>query len=155
MGTSIGLLILGIVLGVLAGALVGTRVLGSRRLAAAETEHDRVTGEAARAADAIRREAQVEAREEALKLRAGVDQEVRDKRAEVSILLEKGFADYDVGGGPGEKGGQQVLAQFFVPAVIFQLDRHAWVILLELLNDVFPIGALDRVCGGGGVHHRR
>jgi len=89
MGTSIGLLILGIVLGVLAGALVGTRVLGSRRLAAAETEHDRVTGEAARAADAIRREAQVEAREHALKLRADAEQELREKRAEIAKIEER------------------------------------------------------------------
>ena len=38
MATSIGLLIVGIVLGVLAGGLVGSRMLVSRRAAAAEAE---------------------------------------------------------------------------------------------------------------------
>ncbi len=89
MGTSIGLLILGIVLGVLAGGLVGTRMLVTRRAAAAAAESDRVTTDAARAADAIRREAQVEARELALKLRAEVEQELKDKRSEIAKIEER------------------------------------------------------------------
>jgi ribonucrease Y len=89
MATSIGLLILGIALGVLAGLLVGTRVLVSRRAAAAETERERVTADAVRAAEAIRREAQVEAREQALKLRADVEHELKDKRAEIAKIEER------------------------------------------------------------------
>jgi ribonucrease Y len=89
MGTSIGLLILGIVLGVLAGAVLGTRALVSRRAAAAETERERVTADAVRAAEAVRREAQVEAREQALKLRAEVEQELKDKRAEIAKIEER------------------------------------------------------------------
>ena len=49
--------------------------------AAAATERERLTADAGRAAEAIRREAQVEAREQALKLRAEVEQELKDKRA--------------------------------------------------------------------------
>jgi ribonucrease Y len=89
MATSVGLLILGIGLGVLAGVLVGTRVLVSRRAAAAEAERERVTAEAVRAAEAVRREAQVEAREEALKLRADVEQELKDKRSEIAKIEER------------------------------------------------------------------
>jgi len=89
MGTSIGLLILGIALGVLAGGFVGTRVLVSRRAAAAARERERLTADAGRAAEAIRREAQVEAREQALKLRADVEQELKDKRAEIIKIEER------------------------------------------------------------------
>ena len=89
MGTSIGLLILGIVLGALAGGLLGTRALVSRRAASAEAERERVTAEAARAADAVRREAQVEAREQALKLRGEVEQELKDKRTEIAKIEER------------------------------------------------------------------
>jgi ribonuclease Y len=89
MGTSIGLLFLGLVLGALAGGLVGTRVLLSRRATAAEAERERVTDEAVRAAEAIRREAQVEVREQALKLRGDVEQELKDKREEIAKVEER------------------------------------------------------------------
>jgi ribonuclease Y len=89
MATSIGLLILGLVLGTLAGGLVGTRVLLTRRAAAAEAERERVTEDAVRAAEAIRREAQVEVREQALKLRGDVEQELKDKRGEIAKIEER------------------------------------------------------------------
>jgi ribonucrease Y len=89
MGTAIVLLILGIAVGLLAGGLVGTRVLVSRRAAAAVAEAERATTAATRAADAIRREAQVEAREQALKLRADVEQELKDKRSEIAKVEER------------------------------------------------------------------
>jgi ribonuclease Y len=89
MGTSIGLLVLGIVLGVLGGVLLGTRALVSRRAAAAEAERERVTSDAVRAAEAVRREAQVEAREQALKLRADVDHELKEKRTEIAKIEER------------------------------------------------------------------
>jgi ribonuclease Y len=89
MATSIGLLIVGIVLGVLVGGLVGSRMLVSRRAAAAEAERERASADAVRAAEAIRREAQVEAREQALKLRADVEQELREKRSEIAKIEER------------------------------------------------------------------
>jgi ribonuclease Y len=89
MGTSIGLLVLGIVLGVLGGVLLGTRALVSRRAAAAEAERERVTSDAVRAAEAVRREAQVEAREQALKLRADVEHELKEKRTEIAKIEER------------------------------------------------------------------
>ncbi|HXV34595.1 MAG TPA: ribonuclease Y [Gaiellaceae bacterium] len=89
MATSIGLLIVGIVLGALAGGLLGTRMLLTRRAAAAEAERERATADAVRAAEAIRREAQVEAREQALKLRADVENELREKRSEIAKIEER------------------------------------------------------------------
>ena len=67
------LVLIGILIGLAVGGLVGV-VLGSsvaigKRRAAADREIERLTTEAARAAEGVRREAQVEAREEALKLR--------------------------------------------------------------------------------------
>jgi ribonuclease Y len=89
MGIAIVLLILGVLVGLLVGGLVGTRVLVSRRAAAAVSEAERAAADATRAADAIRREAQVEAREQALKLRADVEQELKDKRSEIAKVEER------------------------------------------------------------------
>jgi ribonuclease Y len=89
MGTSIGLLIVGIALGVLAGAFVGARLLVSRRASDAEEERKRLDSDAERAAAAIRREAEVEAREHALKLRADLEQELKERRAEIIKIEER------------------------------------------------------------------
>jgi ribonuclease Y len=89
MGIAIVLLILGVLVGLLVGGLVGTRVLVSRRAAAAVSEAERAAADATRAADAIRREAQVEAREQALKLRADVEQGLKDKRSEIAKVEER------------------------------------------------------------------
>src|SRR3954462_14461533 len=88
----IGLLIAGIGVGLAVGIFVGSRVLSSRRTGAAAAENLRLSEEAERGAEAIRREAQVEAREEALKLRAEVENELREKRAEVVKIEERVLA---------------------------------------------------------------
>jgi ribonuclease Y len=85
----IGILIGGALVGLAVGVIAGTRVIASRRLSTAERESERLTADAKRAADAIRREAQVEAREQALKLRAEVEQELKDKRAEAIKIEER------------------------------------------------------------------
>jgi len=89
MASLIGLLILGIALGLLLGLFTGTRLLVSRRAAAAVRERELLTADAERDAEATRREAQVEARERALRLRAEVEQELKDKRAEVAKIEER------------------------------------------------------------------
>jgi ribonuclease Y len=89
MATQIGLLILGIVVGLALGAVIGTRVLLTRRARTAEEERRRLNDVAARAADAIRREAEVEAREHALKVRADVERELEGKRAEMIKIEER------------------------------------------------------------------
>jgi ribonucrease Y len=84
----IGILI-GVALGLVVGATVGSRVLMGRRVVAAREETERLTEEARRAADAIRREAQVESREEALRIRTAVEQELGERRAEVAKVEER------------------------------------------------------------------
>jgi ribonucrease Y len=84
----IGILI-GVALGLVVGATVGSRVLMGRRVVAAREETERLTEEADRAADAIRREAQVESREEALRIRTAVERELADRRAEVAKIEER------------------------------------------------------------------
>jgi ribonucrease Y len=98
MGLSIGLLILGIVLGLLLGVFAGARLLVSRRAAASELERERLGADAERSAEAIRREAKVEAREQALRLRAEVERELEDRRAEVVKSQERAAAKEDEAG---------------------------------------------------------
>ena len=93
MGTSIGLLILGIAL----GCGRGRRSLGYATWPHAAPRRPRPSAsaspsDAVRDAEAVRREAQVEAREEALKLRAEVEHELRDKRSEVAKIEERVIA---------------------------------------------------------------
>jgi ribonuclease Y len=52
-------------------------------------ERELLTADAERDAEATRREAQVEAREQALRLRADVEQELKDKRAEIAKIEER------------------------------------------------------------------
>jgi ribonuclease Y len=89
MAILIGLLILGILVGLGLGVFLGTRVFVSRRLLAAQEEQEGRLADAKRAAESIRREAQVEAREEALKLRAEIEAELNDKRAEIIKIEER------------------------------------------------------------------
>jgi ribonucrease Y len=98
MGLSIGLLILGIVLGLLLGVFAGARLLVSRRAAASELERERLGADAERSAEAIRREAQVEAREQALRLRGEVERELEDRRAEVVKSQERAATKEDEAG---------------------------------------------------------
>ena len=85
-----------LVVGVLIGLAVGTlgayfvaRFFLGGRLAAVREERERLLADAGRDADAIRREAQVEAREHAVKLRAEIDQELKDRRAEIIKIEER------------------------------------------------------------------
>jgi ribonucrease Y len=82
-------ILLGAAAGLAAGALVASRMAIGRRRAAADQEIERMTADAQRSADAIRREAQVEAKEEALKLRAAVERELADRRAETVKVEER------------------------------------------------------------------
>jgi ribonuclease Y len=84
--------VIGILVGLAAGvvaAFVGIRLVLARRLETARAESEQLRSDATRAAEAIRREAQVEAREQAVKLRAEVEQELQDKRAEIIKIEER------------------------------------------------------------------
>ena len=94
----IGLLIAGIGVGLAVGIYVGSRGLSTRRTGATAAENLRLSEEAKRGAEAIRREAQVEAREEALKLRADVERELQEKRAEIMARAAEYAHNREVGG---------------------------------------------------------
>src|ERR671919_536126 len=83
-----------LVIGVLVGLAVGgaaavllSRFLLSRRVASSAAEHKRLTDDARRAADAIRREAQVEAREEALSVTT--DAQLRELERIAGLTVEE------------------------------------------------------------------
>jgi ribonucrease Y len=83
---------IGVLVGLAAGLLVavlGLRLFIGKRLRAAGEEQARLTDEARRSGEALRREAQLEAKEEALKQRAQVEHELRDKRAEIVKIEER------------------------------------------------------------------
>jgi ribonucrease Y len=88
-------LAIGVLIGLAAGlllAVLGLRMVIGGRLRDARDEHNRLTDEAKRSAEAIRREAQLEAKEAALKLRAEVEHELRDKRGELVKIEERVLA---------------------------------------------------------------
>jgi ribonuclease Y len=79
-------------IGTLAGAVAAAAFLLARsrsRVRVAQTEGERVLGDATREADAIRREAQVDAREQAVRLRSEIETEVRDRRVEIAKIEER------------------------------------------------------------------
>ena len=88
----IGLLLAGAVLGLVLGVTVGMPVLAGRKLTAANDERLRLLEDAERRAEAIRREAQVDTREEALRLRTEVEHELKDRRAEVIKVEQRVLA---------------------------------------------------------------
>jgi ribonuclease Y len=81
-----------VVVGILVGALAATVLLLSlsrSRVRQAESERARILGDAEREADAIRREAQVEAREQAVVLRTEIETEVQDRRNQIVKIEER------------------------------------------------------------------
>jgi len=85
-----------VVIGILVGLLVGAglavlslNALTGSRLAAARRTRQLLVGEAKREADALRREAQIEAREETVRYRAGVEDEIGERRAEILKIEER------------------------------------------------------------------
>ena len=86
------LLVVGIVIGLAVGALgayLAVRAADRSKAEASRQERERLLADAGRDAEAIRREAQVETRENAVKLRAEIDQELTDRRAEIIGIEER------------------------------------------------------------------
>ncbi|MBD0290347.1 MAG: ribonuclease Y [Thermoleophilia bacterium] len=81
--------LVGALVGLAVGAVVGSRVLLGRRARAGHEELERTTAEARRAAEAIRREAEVEVREQALRQRADLERELGERRAEAIKAEER------------------------------------------------------------------
>src|SRR5919109_3969424 len=86
---------IGVLIGLAAGlvvAVLGLRLFIGHRLRTAKDTQGRLTDEAKRAAETIRREAEIEAKEQSLKLRADLDNDLRDKRAEIIKIEERVLA---------------------------------------------------------------
>ena len=71
------------------GALLVSRFALAGRVARARQEREELLAEAGRSADAIRREARVEAREEAVRLRADLDRELQERRREATEVEQQ------------------------------------------------------------------
>jgi ribonuclease Y len=82
----------GVLIGLIAGGLVGAVVVqrvGASRFDKALRTRQQLLEDASREADAMRREARVEAREEAMKLRAGIEAEVQERRSLIARADER------------------------------------------------------------------
>lgn len=78
-----------LVIGLFAGFAVGyfvRRALGEAKIGSAEDEARRILDDAAKSAEAMRREASVEARDEAQRLRSEVERESRERRHELQRM---------------------------------------------------------------------
>ena len=82
--------------GVLAGLVAGgtgmavwLRTASSSRVRAAEGHRKQLLSDAEREVETRRREAEVEVREEAVRLRAGIEEEVQDRRVEIAKVEER------------------------------------------------------------------
>jgi ribonuclease Y len=87
--------VIGIVVGLAAGAgvtFLWLYAFTGSRLAAARRTRQLLINEAKRDSDAMRREAQIEAREESVRLRADVEQEIAERRAEFLNIEERVLA---------------------------------------------------------------
>jgi len=86
------LVAVGIVIGLVVGAAVGAfviRSIGASRFDQALRTRQQLLQDAEREAEALRREARVEAREEAVKLRAGIEAELHERRTQLARAEER------------------------------------------------------------------
>jgi ribonuclease Y len=84
--------VVGIVIGVCAGigaAFAGLRLLSGSRLEAARRTRTMLLDEATREVEALRREAQIESREQSVKVRAEIEEEVRERRTQIGKIEER------------------------------------------------------------------
>jgi ribonucrease Y len=87
--------VVGIIIGLAVGAGAAFLLLhafAGSRLAAARRTRQLLVTEAKREADALRRESQIEAREESIRLRAELEEEVGERRAEIIKIEERVLA---------------------------------------------------------------
>ncbi len=85
---TVAAVLVGIVLGALAAAAL-LLTLSRSRVRSANVERGRILGDAERDAEAVRREAQVAAREQAVQIRAEIEAEVADRRVQIVKIEER------------------------------------------------------------------
>jgi ribonuclease Y len=82
----------GILIGLAVGGVLGAiavRTIGASRFDKALRTRQQLLEDAEREAEAMRREARVEAREEAVKLRTGIESEVQERRSQLARIEER------------------------------------------------------------------
>src|SRR4051812_15629360 len=79
----------------IAGTLITLRLIAGSHLEAARRQRNLLLDEAKRDAEVTRREAGIEAREQAIKLRADLEAELRERRDEVVKIEERVIAKED------------------------------------------------------------
>jgi len=80
--------LIGIAVGA-AGLWIWLRTVSTSRLRLAEDQRRSILGDAEREAETTRREAQIEAREQAVALRAGIEAEIQDSRLQMAKIEER------------------------------------------------------------------
>jgi ribonucrease Y len=91
-------LIIGLVIGVAVGAVavtVALRVVGAPKLTESRRRREEILSEAEREAETMRREAQIEALEQAVKLRADVERELEERSGRITKIEERLLAKED------------------------------------------------------------
>ena len=86
------MLIIAVLVGIVVGGAIAAAALllaAGSRVRRAEQVRAQLLGEAGREADTLRREAQIEAREQVVKLRAEIEAEVQDRREQILKLEER------------------------------------------------------------------
>ena len=86
------LIVIGILIGLAVGVATGmiaARMLSASRVGAARRTRELLLAEARQESEALRREAQIEAREHAVRLRTEIAQEVGERRAEIVKIEER------------------------------------------------------------------
>jgi ribonuclease Y len=89
------LVVIGIVIGLAVGGALGAVVFRAwqiSRLAGAERTRDLILADADRQAEAVRREAEIDAREQSVKLRAVIESEVQERRGQILKIEERVLA---------------------------------------------------------------
>src|ERR1700730_5433049 len=84
--------VIGILIGVIVGGIAGGFVSGlyrTSRLKAAQRTRQHLLADGQREAEALRREAQVEAREQAITLRAEIEEELQERRGQILKIEER------------------------------------------------------------------
>jgi ribonucrease Y len=88
---AVAAVVIGVVGGTI-GTFLALRLVGGSRVDAARRERDILLADAARDAEATRREAQIETREQAVQLRAEVEAELRERRDAIVKIEERVLA---------------------------------------------------------------
>jgi ribonuclease Y len=88
-------LVIGIAIGLVVGLAVGAVAVGwfgASRLGEAQRKRQQLLSDAKREAEALRREAEIDAREQSVRLRAQIEEELQDRRDQIVKIEERAVA---------------------------------------------------------------